>query len=251
MRPTSARPDGRGRHGARHRERVLEARARQRRPSSAPRDPASASSRPACRRRGARSAVGDHLDAGQRVAAGRRAGGGDRVGDQRRRRSGPFARSATFSAAGCTCTPSAISITVIRSSASAAPTAPGARWCSGDIALKRWVASVAPASMPATACSKRRVGVAEADGHARLTQPLESARARPVFRAPASPGARRPRPAARRARRRASRSAPAIARAAVRARPRRREQRSLEVQPRHAARPAAPRASANAAASAR
>ena len=37
--------------------------------------------------------------------------------------------------------------------ASAAPTAPGSRPCSGDIALYRWVKPRMPASRPARACS--------------------------------------------------------------------------------------------------
>ena len=45
---------------------------------------------------------------------------------------------------------SAISPQVNRGSVSACPTSPGSRWCSGRIALKRWVTSRAPASAAAS-----------------------------------------------------------------------------------------------------
>ena len=53
----------------------------------------------------------------------------------------PIARR---SAAGCTCTRSAISDGVSRSSSSAAPATPGSRWWNGAMPLNRCVTSVAP-----------------------------------------------------------------------------------------------------------
>ncbi len=56
----------------------------------------------------------------------------------------PYARSSTD---GCRWTPSLISSTVTRSSSSRATIGPGARCWMPGIALKRWVATVTPASM--------------------------------------------------------------------------------------------------------
>ncbi len=68
-------------------------------------------------------------------------------------RSAPAWWNANWSAAGCRCVPSLISSTVIRSSSRSAVIGPGERWPRGGIALKRWVATVAPASMASTVCS--------------------------------------------------------------------------------------------------
>ena len=56
---------------------------------------------------------------------------------------------ASRSAAGCTCTRSAISDGVSRGSSSAAPATPGSRWLNGAMPLNRCVTSVAPASAAA------------------------------------------------------------------------------------------------------
>ena len=61
--------------------------------------------------------------------------------------------SARRSAAGCTCTRSAMNDGTSRRSSSAAPATPGARWCSGPMPLKRCVTSRAPASAAARASS--------------------------------------------------------------------------------------------------
>ena len=64
-----------------------------------------------------------------------------------------LAARATRNAPGCTCTPSTITPHQLSRSSSAAPTAPGSRPCSGDIALYRWVKPHRPASSPARVSS--------------------------------------------------------------------------------------------------
>ena len=66
---------------------------------------------------------------------------------------GPFKRIAICIASGCTCSPSAISPKVGRSSSSAAPGSPGCRCLKADMALKRCVTKRAPAAKPACASS--------------------------------------------------------------------------------------------------
>ena len=63
------------------------------------------------------------------------------------------ARNSVSATTGCTCTASRMSSSVTRSSATAAPIGPGARWCSPGIALNAWVRIVAPASNAARAWS--------------------------------------------------------------------------------------------------
>ena len=62
-------------------------------------------------------------------------------------------RAASRSAAGWTCTPSAISSTYASGCSSSAATGPGSRWCSPRMALNRCVPTGAPASSAATARS--------------------------------------------------------------------------------------------------
>ncbi len=81
-------------------------------------------------------------------------------------RSAPASRKASCRIAGCRWVPSLISSTVIRSSSSRAAIGPGVRWPRPGIALKRWVATVAPASMASRVGVVGGVGVADGGDHA-------------------------------------------------------------------------------------
>ena len=65
----------------------------------------------------------------------------------------PLAPMAMRAVSSWTWWPSRISSAVTRSSASTAPTVPGSRWWNAPMQLKRWVATVAPASNAAAAVS--------------------------------------------------------------------------------------------------
>ena len=169
--------------GAPGREGRRRARAPPRAPRSRPRSPLPArppSSTPSCERgvEGQRAAgkaalCGPH-DAGDRCSRSRRPPSGSGpaalpaagVASLTRTTRGPAARRTSSSTSGSTCTPSAITPTSARASASATPTRPGARWWSGAIALNTWVTSRAPGVEGAPGDLRRCARVAQRDGDA-------------------------------------------------------------------------------------
>ena len=84
----------------------------------------------------------------------------------RNSRAGPMAAKARRIAAGCTCRPSTMMPAAARASSSAAPTMPGAREPSCDMALNRCVKPDGTGAQRGRGLVERRVAVAEEHAHA-------------------------------------------------------------------------------------